>query len=106
MALRIKELRKAAGLTQAELAEAAGLDRSQLSKIENEKEPASTRRLSAIARVLDVPVDRLFASDDAGYQARALILSIFDELGENEREAIISHARALAAARKVASEKG
>jgi transcriptional regulator with XRE-family HTH domain len=96
MGLRIKELRQAAGLTQSDLAEKAGLDRSQLSKIENEREPANTRRLAAIAAALGVGVVDLFTQNH-GQDYRATILALCDMLSEAEREAVIAHARALAA---------
>jgi len=98
MGLRIKTLRLAAGLTQGQLAERAGLERSQLSKIEIEREPANTRRLSAIAKSLGVQVNDLF--EGTSPDSRDDLLSVFALLSESDRAAILAHARALAAARK------
>lgn len=97
MALRIKELRIQAGFTQQELAEKAGLERSQLSKIENEREPANTRRLSAIARALGVEVNDLFSSDKEPDETAAEILDAFRRLSPEQRDAVLAHARALVA---------
>lgn len=99
MLLRIKELRQARGLTQQQLADKAGLERSQLSKIENGREPANTRRLNDIATALGVSAAELFSHDEADAY-RASILSIFDSLDPEQREAVIAHARALVAMRK------
>lgn len=98
MALRLKELRLAAGLTQVELAARAGIERSQYSKIENEKEPANTRRLASLAQALGVTVSDLF-SDDAD-ETRSALLAVFEQLTDAERDAVIAHARALALAHK------
>lgn len=96
MALRIKELRKMRGMTQTRLAELAGIDRTQLSKIETEREPANTRRLASIARALSVDVSDLFSSFDASGEASAII-QIFETLPPESRQAVLAHARALAA---------
>jgi transcriptional regulator with XRE-family HTH domain len=96
MALRIKELRKAANLSQEELGKMAGVSRSQLSEIENEQKPANTLRLRAIANALGVPVEELFApADDQGQ--RAIILMLFDRITDpDDRQALVRHAEALA----------
>lgn len=60
MPLRIKELRREKGWTQAELAERANISRSQLTQIEGGARPANTLRLQAIAEALQVPVSDLF----------------------------------------------
>ena len=96
MALRIKELRKARGMTQSQLAELAGVERSQLSKIENEKEPANTRRLAAIASALRVGIEDLFSGERDAESYRASIVALMDVLNDDERQAIIAHAEALA----------
>lgn len=95
MGLRIKELRENRGWSQAILAEKAGVSRSQLSEIENERKPANTLRLSAIARALDVDVDELF-TDDAREAYKSVILSLMRRMSDADRESVIRHARALA----------
>jgi transcriptional regulator with XRE-family HTH domain len=67
LATRLRVLRKAHGLTQAELAEAAGISRNHLHRIE-----AGTRRnisptiLRSLAQVLHVSVDELTSSAPLG----------------------------------------
>lgn len=53
--LRIKERRKAAGLTQAELAAKVGISPSYLNLIENGKRSIGGKLLGAVARALDAP---------------------------------------------------
>jgi transcriptional regulator with XRE-family HTH domain len=57
--LRVRELRKRAGLSQRALAEAAGIDQSAISRIERGQRDVSLNRLDAIARALRVPVAKL-----------------------------------------------
>jgi transcriptional regulator with XRE-family HTH domain len=56
---RIAELRKAAGLTQAQLAQRANVSKSLLSKVEIGDKPASHALVAAVARVLRVPIERV-----------------------------------------------
>jgi XRE family aerobic/anaerobic benzoate catabolism transcriptional regulator len=57
--LRVRELRKRAGLSQKALAAAAGVCQSAISRIERGQRNASLTKLAAIARALRVPVKRL-----------------------------------------------
>ena len=98
MALRIKELREAKGLTQTQLAEMARLSRSQLSEIETEKKPANTLRLSSIAKALGVEVDELFSPTSMD-SYKALILDLMQGMDAQDRESLINHAKALAGRR-------
>jgi transcriptional regulator with XRE-family HTH domain len=94
MALRIRELREAKGLTQLQLGEMAGLSRSQLSEIETETKPANTLRLASIARALGVHLDELFEeSQEESY--RAVILDLMRSMPAEDRDAVIRHAQAL-----------
>lgn len=95
MALRIKELRKAAGWSQDVLAAKAGLSRSQLSEIESETKPANTRRLKAIAEALSVDVTELF-EPGARDALMAEVQALLDGMSEEDRDAVLRHARALA----------
>lgn len=56
MELRIKEICKQKGITQAKLAEMTGITRPAISKLEN----PTLNTLVAIAEALDVPVSDLF----------------------------------------------
>lgn len=95
MTLRIRELRKARGLSQEQLASKAGLSRSQLSEIETEAKPANTLRLTSIASALGVTVEHLF-SEDARTGLVSELMALMDALPEADREAILRHAKALA----------
>jgi len=57
VALAVREHRKAAGLTQAELAEKAGLAFETISRVESGREPPSLRTAVAIADALGVSLD-------------------------------------------------
>jgi TRAP-type C4-dicarboxylate transport system substrate-binding protein len=61
---RVRELRRAAGLTTIALARRSGISQGQLSKIENGKALLSSKILAALCRVLDRPVGYLFQSRD------------------------------------------
>ncbi len=58
--VHLAECRKAAGLTQAQLAEAAGVSRKTINTIENRVFVPSTRLALVMARVLGVSVHDLF----------------------------------------------
>ena len=66
---RIKQLRAAKGMTQAELAEAVHISRTHMSNIEapNTKTSISLNLLFDIAEALDIPVKELF-----DFQGRSL----------------------------------
>lgn len=105
MALKIKALRNARGLTQQQLADLAGMERSQLSKIEREVEPASTKRLDALARALGVSVPELFDVSDPVDSYLSALTVVLQELAHEDREAVISHALALKALRQARQDK-
>lgn len=62
--MNIRHARKAAGLTQAELARRAGCDQSEISRLERGERLMSVRMLKAIARALGIPSSALLADDD------------------------------------------
>jgi transcriptional regulator with XRE-family HTH domain len=57
---RIRELRKAQGLTQEQLADSLGIEQKHVSLIELGKSYPSLDRLMRIAEVLKVPLPNLF----------------------------------------------
>ena len=57
-------VRKAAGLTQAALAEQVGVSRKTINTVENSVFVPSTLLALRLARVLDVPVEALFTLQD------------------------------------------
>jgi len=59
---KLKECRRAAGLSQRELAERTGLDFSYISKIENGRvPPPAADTIVLFAKVLDIPAEELLA---------------------------------------------
>lgn len=62
---RVRELRKAQGMSQRELADRAGIDFTYLSKIENGRmEPPSEQVIRRVAEELDADVDELIVLAD------------------------------------------
>lgn len=61
--LRVRELRKAKGLTQEALAHAAGVTTVTIQNVER-TDTASTRTLAGIARALQVPIGLLFDEEE------------------------------------------
>ena len=56
---RIREFRKARGLTQHQLAESAGIDRKTINRIENTRYSPTLTNVFAIAVALNVPAKKL-----------------------------------------------
>jgi transcriptional regulator with XRE-family HTH domain len=62
---RIKERRKAEGMTLEQLAQATDSSKSYIWELENKKPPRpSAEKLSAIAKALNVTVDWLLGADE------------------------------------------
>lgn len=61
---RLKEVRTAAGLTQAALADKAGVTRKTINTVENGVFVPSTVLALELARALDTPVEALFFLKD------------------------------------------
>jgi HTH-type transcriptional regulator, competence development regulator len=62
---RVRELRKAQGMSQRELADRAGIDFTYLSKIENgHMEPPSEQVIRRVAEELDADADELIVLAD------------------------------------------
>lgn len=60
---RIRQWRKAAGLSQAALAEAAGIGRVTLVRIEKGEQAAKFKTLTAIVQAMDRPISDLLLND-------------------------------------------
>lgn len=60
----LAELRRAKGVTQAELAVLAGVSRKTINTIENQVYTPSTVLALSLARVLNVRVEQIFELDD------------------------------------------
>lgn len=65
MVMRIKELRRKAGLCQSDLASAMGVARNGVSQWETEVSLPRTRQLPQLAEVLGCTIDELFEDDAA-----------------------------------------
>lgn len=61
---RLKELRRAKGLRQEDLAEALGVSRQTIIAIENDKYDASLPLAMRLARYLGTAVEELFVLED------------------------------------------
>lgn len=64
MGINLSDLRKAKGLTQAELSELSGIDRISISRYESQKVTPGGRALLKLAKVLECRVDELIGQDD------------------------------------------
>ncbi|MAS44133.1 MAG: transcriptional regulator [Rhodobacteraceae bacterium] len=93
MRFRIKELRKAAGLTQEQLALAAGVTQPIVSQVERGRRP-SLETLELFAAALHVDVVDLFERAP-GDPVSSEILAIWDALSAEDREMLLSMARRL-----------
>lgn len=97
---RLKEARKAAGLTQDEAGAAIGASRSFLSDIEQGKKTGSLPTIAALAKLYDVSLDFLCGlsslpkgqgqQDSIHQPDEVRLLSIWRKLDESERLAIMS----------------
>lgn len=56
---KVREFRKARGLTQHQLAETAGIDRKTINRIENTRYSPTLTNVFAIADALEVPPNKL-----------------------------------------------
>lgn len=85
---RIRELRKARGIAQEQLAEALGVEQQYMSRIELGKSYPSLDRLMRIAEILRVPLPSLF--DFSHHAPEALtpeaIMKNLAEVGERDRQ--------------------
>jgi transcriptional regulator with XRE-family HTH domain len=69
IAAQVRALRRATGLSVAEMATKTGLSKAMLSKIENAQTSCSLTTLAKLADTLDVPVTALFRGADNGREA-------------------------------------
>lgn len=79
IAVEVRRLRLASGLTLAEMAARVGISKAMLSKIENAQTSCSLTTLAQLADALDVPVTSLFRGADAEREA------VFTPAGEGAR---------------------
>jgi transcriptional regulator with XRE-family HTH domain len=103
MELRIKELRKARGLTLEQLRGPTGLSRGYLSQLETGSREPSVETLQQIAAAFGVEVKDLFA-DSQGDQSSEL-LRLLDQLSPQEQEVLRTVAKGLIAQRPRADQE-
>jgi len=98
MKLKIKEFRKALGLTQSQLAEKVGVSVSYLSEIETGKKTANTRRMTQLASALDIQPYDLLPDENLSDEIRQHLQTL-SRLSRNDLEAVLRHAEVLANSR-------
>jgi len=69
IARRVREYRRAAGLTVGDMAQRVGISKAMLSKIENAQTSCSLTTLARLAQGLEVPVTALFRGLDVDREA-------------------------------------
>jgi transcriptional regulator with XRE-family HTH domain len=69
--MNVKAIRSEAALSQEKLAELAGFHRTYVSQVERCVTNASVDNVERLAKVLDVPISRLFQSSGAGKDSSA-----------------------------------
>jgi transcriptional regulator with XRE-family HTH domain len=69
IAVQVRALRRATGLSVADMAIKAGISKAMLSKIENAQTSCSLSTLAKLAAMLDVPVTALLRGADNGREA-------------------------------------
>jgi transcriptional regulator with XRE-family HTH domain len=87
---RIRELRKARGLTQDQLAEILGVEQKYVSLMEHGKSYPSLDRLMRIAETLKVPLPSLFEFNHLTGEVErvAQLEEMLRELGEKDQQKI------------------
>lgn len=95
MELRIKELRKGRGWTQAHLAEMVGMSKSYLSELENHVKPINSTRIDMFARVFDVAPVEIIASQAERDQVQRLNDGFF-LLSPEDRQLVLRQIEAMA----------
>ena len=94
---RIKELRKAQGLTLQELAEKVGTSNQQISQLETGRRRLNVDWLERLSGALGChPLEILEDGTRAETQQEAAMLGLFRGLSEEQREAFLKATAALA----------
>ncbi len=92
MRARIKEYRKAQGLTQQELADLVGTSKSYVSEIEGGKKFPSGRLLKAFAKQFDKSVLALIEDDGEDGARLAAHIEVMKDLPPEDQKAVARHA--------------
>ena len=83
---KVKLLRKAAGLTQRELAREAGLRQQQISSLESGKRSLTSFGFVKLAKALKVSTDYLFTGETGRWESE--LLERFSSLTEPQKQAV------------------
>ncbi len=94
--IRIKEFRKAQGLTQVQLAEMAGISRSHLAEMEAGTRPINSVRVAQIAKALGVAESALFEQDAEKATALAELVALARRADPQDVEILLQVARGMA----------
>lgn len=86
MKLRLKELRKAAGLTQRQLAEKAGMSVSYYTEIELGRKQINAHRMEKLSEALRCEPYELI--DPQGNREHAKMLSLLPKLDEDQKRLV------------------
>lgn len=94
---RLREIRKAKGLTQRDVAEKAGMSVSYYTEIELQKKQLNQRRLEDLAKALEVSSSEILFIPGQD-ESRMAVMSAYDQLDEQSRQALLNMAQTLVAA--------
>ena len=88
---RIREMRKAKGITQAVLAEMSGVEPSNISHIERAATKLSLPTLINIANALDATLDELVYSNlkNSAHISNTMIAELLSDCSNDELQAIV-----------------
>jgi transcriptional regulator with XRE-family HTH domain len=96
MKLRLKQIRKAARLTQQQLADSIGVSKSYVSEIESGKKQINGKLLDAFSKALNCSPCELIDDPDLSHEI-AEHIAILKSLSEADRLAVLRHASSLVA---------
>lgn len=88
MKLRIKELRKAKGLTIDDLSGIVGMSRSYLNELENGKKTINGRRLDQLAEALGVTVYDLIENSEESAEIKRVV-EVMQKLSPTDQASVL-----------------
>lgn len=92
MPMRLKQIRKAKGLSQADLADMIGVNQSTISKMENGEQGCTIEKFQAYAAAVGVGLSDLFADDRTA--AEDVLVSAFRALSPERQKGWLDMAKA------------
>ena len=91
---RIRQIRKASGITQAELAERAGMDNMTISRLENGARAPSLDQLERLSTVFTVPISHFLNEEEHPASSRGReIASLLSSLDNDQQSFVIDLVR-------------